>query len=70
MSSKKEEKKLVITGTKMMRILGVTGLAAIIISAIVFGVREGRPLALFTDAPYILAGVVLFVIPMIIPEKK
>jgi len=70
MSTGTEKKKVVITGVKMMRILGIIGLLAIIVAAIVVGIRESAPFALFTDAPYILAGVVLFIIPMIVPEKK
>ena len=70
MNNDKEKKKAVLTGTKMMRILGIIGLLVIIASAIIVGIRENAPFALFTDSPYLLCGVVLFIIPMIFPEKK
>ena len=64
-----EKKKIKITGLKMARILGIIGLVAILVSAIISGVREGAPLALFTDNPFILAAIPACLIGFFIKEK-
>jgi len=66
---KKEKKEVVITGIIIARIAGVLGIVAISISAIIAGIREGTPFALFAENPYILAVILACLISFLIKEK-
>jgi len=67
---KKKKKEVVITGIMIARIAGILGIVTILVSAIISGVREGAPLALFTENPFILAVIPACLISFIIKEKK
>jgi len=66
---KKDKKEIVITGTKIARIAGVLGIVSILVSAIIAGIREGTPFALFAENPYILAVIPACLISFFIKEK-
>ena len=67
---KKEKKETVITGIMIARIAGILGIVAILVSAIITGVQEGTPFALFIESPFILAVVPACLISFFIKEKK
>ena len=66
---KKEKKEVLITGLMVARIAGILGIAAIVVSAIITGVREGSPFALFVQDPYILAVIPACLISFFLKEK-
>ena len=67
---KKEKKEVEITGILIARIAGILGIVATLVSAIITGVREGAPFALFAENPFILATIPACLISFIIKEKK
>jgi len=66
---KKEKKEVVITGLVVARVVGIIGIVAILVSAIVAGVREGAPFALFSENPYILAVIPACLVSFVIKDK-
>ena len=66
---KKEKKVVVITGSMVVRIVGIIGIVSILVSAIITGIQEGSPFALFTENPYILAVIPSCLIGFIIKDK-
>jgi len=67
---KKEKKEVEITGILIARIAGILGIVAILVSAIITGVREGTPFALFIEDPFILAVIPACLMSFIIKVKK
>ena len=65
----KEKKKTTITGLTVARFAGIIGVAAILVSAIIAGIREGAPFALFAENPLILAAIPACLISFFIKEK-
>ena len=66
---KKEKKVVVITGTIVVRIVSIIGIVAILVSAIITGIREGAPFAFFTENPYILAVIPACLISFFTKDK-
>ena len=66
----KEKKEIVITGLKVARIAGIIGIVAILVSAIITGIREGSPFALFAENPLILAVIPACLISFFIKDKE
>ena len=72
MSKGHGEKKVVITGRKMLKIIAVISIAAAVISAIIEVVRGMPILEVFTDKPLMWVGVLLpaFVILFLLGDEK
>ena len=72
MSKGHGEKKVVITGRKMLKIIAVISIVAAVISAIIEVVRGMPILEVFTDKPLMWVGVLLpaFVILFLLSDEN
>jgi len=51
------------------RIVGIIGIVAILVSAVVTGIREGAPFAFFEESPFILAVIPACLMGFILKDK-